>query len=61
MICFNEKKFKDWLETLGCDCCTTFYILEDNKVIDKWESNINGVITKYKDIILEGVIIEDVG
>lgn len=54
IIKFNAEEFKLWLDNLGCDCCDHYVYLEDNKVICKWESNIYGKITKYKDIELEG-------
>ena len=57
-IMFDINKLKEFLETLGCDCCSTFYTIEDNKIVDKWTSYINGVWKDHKDIILEGEIIE---
>jgi len=53
-IAFDVVEFSKWLEAQGCDCCQAFYILDGDKIIDVWESNINGVITKYRDIKLEG-------
>ena len=56
MITFDAEEFKLWLEGIGCDCCQYLVYLENNKIIFKWESNIMGKITKYKDIELEGVL-----
>ncbi len=58
-IVFDLKEFNDWIETLGCDCCLQgwLHFVGSNLILD-WESNINGVITKHKDVELKGEIIE---
>ncbi|KKK77736.1 hypothetical protein LCGC14_2850620 [marine sediment metagenome] len=59
-ISFDIEEFKNWLETLGCDCCMLGWLhLVDNNIIFDWESNIQYVITKYKDIKLVGELIEE--
>ena len=54
MIIIEESKFKYWIESLGCDCCTQGnYHIENNGLYFRWQSNINNVITKHDDLVLE--------
>lgn len=58
-IIFDLKEFETWIEGLGCDCCMQgrLHLIGTTLILD-WESNINHVITKHRDIILRGVMIK---
>jgi len=59
-IAFDIEELQDFLDKQGCDCCMLGWLhLVDNNIIFDWESNIQYVITKYKDIKLVGELIEE--
>ena len=54
-ISFNIKELQDFLDLYGCDYCKQGWLhIEGGNIIFDWESNINHVITKHKDIELGG-------
>ena len=57
-IAFNIADFLEFLEKQGCDCCWSGRrYIKDGNLMEDWESNINRVITKHTDILLEGEIL----
>lgn len=58
-IAFNIADFLEFIETMGCDCCYEGHkYIKDGNLMNDWESNIQYVITKHTDVLLEGEIIE---
>lgn len=56
-ICFDVEEFKEWLEIIDmCDENGAYHIVEGSNVLDIWESNIYGVVTKHRDLQLKGEI-----
>ncbi|KKM18254.1 hypothetical protein LCGC14_1667450, partial [marine sediment metagenome] len=55
-ISFDIKELQDFLDKQGCDY-GWIHVVGSNIRCD-WESNINHVKTKYKDIELRGKLIE---
>lgn len=58
-IVFDLNEFKAWIEGLGCDDCLQgwLHMIGSNLILD-WESNINHIITKHRDIELKGELIK---
>lgn len=59
-ITFDLKKFEDWLERQGCDCCTMgAYHIEKDGIYFRWTSMIQKeygeplVVTEHDDKQIE--------
>lgn len=60
-ICFDLEEFKDWLEIIDVSNeYDDYHIIKGSNVFNIWESNINGVVTKHKELELRGEIREEV-
>lgn len=57
-IIFNKNAFEEWIQMIGCDDCQYFPRLEGTDIVHRWESIIDGMIIKHREIELRGKMID---